>query len=185
MDAFGVSITKGITLKEKIFKYAILCGVWFGLFQVIMPLIGYYLGSLVLQYIDTFDHFVIFAILAFLGVKMIISATKQSKLKSSEFAKEELTPTAFESDFRFITMLLLALATSIDALSTGLVISSEGIDIWLAIMFIGGITFLMCIGGVYLGKLVGDKFRSKAEIVAGIILLLVGLYILLKHLIGF
>ncbi|MDR1697471.1 MAG: manganese efflux pump MntP family protein [Erysipelotrichaceae bacterium] len=171
LDAFSVSLTKGVTVKEKTIKYALICGLWFGIFQTLMPLIGYFIGGAIIQYIAAFDHYVIFGILLLLGIKMIVESFKKDEEK-----KEEKHP------FGFVTMLLLSLATSVDALSTGLVITTEDINIYLAIAVIGSVTFLMCMLGVFLGKKFGDILKNKATLIGGIILILLGTYILLNHL---
>ncbi len=168
MDAFAVSVCKGLSSKKLSFKHALLAGLYFGLFQAIMPLIGYFLGSQFEHLIQNVDHWIAFALLAILGIKMIIEA----------FKKEE----KMDDSFKFNRMIILALATSIDALAVGITFSVLNISIWLAVLIIGLITFCLSTIGVKLGHLFGSKFQKPAEILGGIILILIGLKILLEHL---
>ena len=170
MDAFAVSICKGLAMKKVSFKEMAIVGLWFGGFQALMPLIGYFLGSAFEKYIISFDHWIAFTLLALIGIMMI---------KESCSKEEEKT----DASLCFKTMLLMAIATSIDALAVGV---SYGIlpnvNIWVAISSIGIITFLFCVLGVKIGNIFGAKYKSKAELIGGIILILIGLKILLEHL---
>ena len=172
MDAFAVSICKGLAMKKVSFKEMAIVGLWFGGFQALMPLIGYFLGSAFEKYIISFDHWIAFTLLALIGIMMI---------KESCSKEEEKT----DASLCFKTMLLMAIATSIDALAVGV---SYGIlpnvNIWVAISSIGIITFLFCVLGVKIGNIFGAKYKSKAELIGGIILILIGLKILLEHLGG-
>ena len=172
MDAFAVSICKGLSMKKIIIKNALITGLYFGLFQALMPLLGYFLGSQFASLIKEVDHWIAFVLLSILGVKMILDSREEEKLDSS---------------FSFKTMSVLAIATSIDALAIGITLSFLKVSIVKAIIIIGFITFVICIVGVFIGNLVGSKFKSKAEILGGVILILMGLKILLEHLgvIGF
>ena len=169
MDAFAVSICKGLAMKKASIKEMAIVGLWFGGFQALMPLIGYFLGSAFEKYIVAVDHWIAFTLLALIGALMI----KEGCSKEEEDADASLC---------FKTMLLMAIATSIDALAVGI---SYGIlpnvNIWVAISSIGIITFLLCMIGVKLGNVFGAKYKSKAELVGGVILILIGLKILLEH----
>ncbi len=170
MDAFAVSICKGLAMRRASFKEMAIVGLWFGGFQALMPLLGYLLGSVFEKYIFSIDHWIAFGLLVLIGILMI---------------KESLEKEEKETDgsLRFKTMLLMAIATSIDALAVGV---SYGIlpdiNIWVAISSIGIITFLLCMLGVKLGNIFGAKYKSKAELAGGIILILIGTKILLEHL---
>lgn len=171
MDAFAVSVSKGLTVGKPKIKHYFIIGAWFGGFQALMPLAGYFLGKSFEKYITNVDHWIAFFLLAFLGGKMI----KESLQKKDD--ESEMT-----DSFAFGTMLLMALATSIDALAVGITFSFETVDIWLAISVIGVTTFVFSAVGLKIGSVVGDKFNKKAEIAGGIILILIGLKILLEHL---
>ena len=172
MDAFSVSLANGLNEpKMRKGRMCLIAGVFAG-FQALMPLFGYLLGSAFEKYIISFDHWIAFTLLAFIGIMMI---------KESCCKEEEKT----DASLCFKTMLLMAIATSIDALAVGV---SYGIlpnvNIWVAISSIGIITFLFCVLGVKIGNIFGAKYKSKAELVGGIILILIGLKILLEHLGG-
>ena len=169
MDAFAVSICKGLSTKKLQFKHYLIVGAWFGGFQALMPTIGYFLGSTFEQYITAFDHWVAFVLLAALGANMI----KES------FSREESETSA---SFAFKTMLLMALATSIDALALGVTFAFLQVNIVSAITIIGCTTFVISIAGVYVGNVFGSRYKSRAELTGGIILILIGLKILLEHL---
>ena len=169
MDAFAVAICKGLAMKKSSFKEMAIVGLWFGGFQAFMPLIGYLLGNAFEKYIVAVDHWIAFTLLALIGVLMI----KESRDKDEEA----------DASLCFKTMLLMAIATSIDALAVGISYGIlPNINIWVAISSIGVITFLFCMVGVKIGNLFGAKYKSKAELVGGIILILIGAKILLDHL---
>lgn len=168
MDAFAVSICKGLACNKSVGKKALIAGLYFGLFQAIMPLIGYLLGSQFEHLIKNVDHWIAFGLLLILGIKMIIEA----------FKKEE----NLDDSFSFKVMIVLALATSIDALAVGITFSVLNTSIYLAILIIGVITFILSFIGVKLGNLFGSKFQKTAQIIGGIILILIGVKILLEHL---
>ncbi len=170
MDAFSVSICKGLTTKEFSWKMALTCGLWFGFFQALMPLIGYFLGSQFEQYITAVDHWIAFGLLFLIGANMIREAlSKKDKVSA-------------DSTLDFKTMLLLAIATSIDALAVGVSFACIQVKIWSAVLIIGLTTFVFSIVGVKIGNVFGSKFEKGAEVIGGIILILIGLKILLEHL---
>ena len=173
MDAFAVAVGKGLSVGKPKPKHYFIIGAWFGGFQALMPLAGYFLGKIFenSDYIEKLDHWIAFFLLAFLGGKMI----KEAFAKNDE---EEVT-----DSFAFFTMLLMAFATSVDALAVGITFSFDPkINIWVAISIIGCITFAFSALGLKIGSVVGDKFNKKAQIAGGVILILIGLKILLEHL---
>ena len=170
MDAFAVSLSKGICLKEMRWRYALSCGIWFGLFQALMPSIGYFAGSRFHDQIERYDHWIAFALLALIGVNMI----------RESFGKEEPK----DDGFGFLQMLLLAVATSIDALAVGLSFAALSTPLFPAVLLIGCTTFLFGFFGVWFGHLSGTRFRSRAEILGGLILIVIGIRILLSHLLA-
>lgn len=175
MDAFAVSICKGLTLKKMDWKKSLITGGYFGVFQAIMPLIGYFLIILFKQnetisnVITKYDHWIAFILLIIIGINMIIES----------FAKEEV-----DGNFGFKTMFVLAIATSIDALSVGITFATMelAINIFWTVLIIGGITFILSALGVFIGNVFGLKFKQPAEIVGGVVLILIGLKILLNGL---
>ena len=170
MDAFAVSVCKGLAMKKATLKAEATCGLWFGGFQALMPTIGFFLGSTFEQYITAFDHWVAFVLLAAIGANMI----KES------FSREESETSA---SFAFKTMLLMALATSIDALAVGITFALlPDVNVPLAVCLIGITTFLCSAAGLRVGNLFGLRYKAKAELAGGIILILIGLKILLEHL---
>ncbi len=174
MDAFAVSICKGLSTKKAGWRGMLACGLWFGGFQALMPLIGYLLGSLFADTIEAADHWIAFALLALIGANM---------LKEAFSKKEECPCESKGGDFSFKTMFTMAVATSIDALAVGVSLAMAGeVNIWLAIGIIGVTTGLFSAVGVKIGSVFGDKFEKKAQIAGGVILILLGLKILLEHL---
>ena len=175
MDAFAVSICKGLTLKKMDWKKSLIAGGYFGVFQAIMPLIGYFLIKLFKQneaisnFITKYDHWIAFILLIIIGINMIVES----------FAKEEV-----DGNFGFKTMFVLAIATSIDALSVGVTFATMelAINIYWTVLIIGGITFILSALGVFIGNVFGLKFKQPAEIVGGVVLILIGLKILLNGL---
>lgn len=168
MDAFAVSICKGLSLRKMEWNKALLCGVFFGGFQALMPLIGYALGSNFREMIESVDHWIAFILLAFIGGSMIREA-----FSGDNDVKE---------GFDFKTMLILAVSTSIDALAVGVGFAFLKVNIWQSITLIGIITLVLSSIGVKVGSVFGTKFKNKAELAGGIILILIGLKILLEHL---
>lgn len=169
MDAFAVSICKGLSMKKMSWKNAIIIALYFGIFQALMPLIGYFLGMTFESIVTTFDHWVAFALLTLLGGGMI----KESFDNEDEKKNDKI-------DFK--TMVVLAIATSIDALAIGITFAFFDVNIVLAISLIGIITFIISILGVKIGNRFGDKYQNKAQLLGGIILVLLGFKILLEHL---
>lgn len=175
MDACAVSVCKGLSVEKPKAKHYLAVGLWFGGFQALMPLLGYLIGSTFSKYIDKYDHWIAFALLIFLGGKMIKEAF--SKKEETEEDKKK------NSSFGFVNMLVMAIATSIDALTVGVTFALlPEINIFIAIALIGGITFVLSVVGLKIGNLFGAKFKNKAEFVGGLILVLLGLKILLEHL---
>ena len=170
MDAFAVSVCKGLAIGKITVKDAAVVGLWFGGFQALMPLLGYFLGSRFAKYITEYDHWVAFILLALIGINMI----RESFSKKEEDA---------DSSLGFKKMFLLAVATSIDALAVGITFAFlENTNIIAAVSFIGIVTFIISAVGVYIGSKFGAKYKNKAELAGGIILVLLGLNILLQHL---
>ena len=171
MDAFAVSVCKGLSMSKAGFRESAICGAWFGGFQALMPLIGFFLGTLFAEAIEAFDHWIAFGLLAIIGINMLKEA----------FSKEEEGCCGCDLSFR--TMLVMAIATSIDALAVGISLAMAGnVNIWLAILLIGFTTFSFSGLGVKIGNVFGSRFEQKAQIAGGCILILLGLKILLEHL---
>ena len=169
MDAFAVSVCKGLAMENAPLRKAAVAGIWFGCFQALMPLIGYLLGSRFEKYITHIDHWITFILLALIGGNMI----KES------FSKEEEKTSG---TMYFKEMFLLAVATSIDALAVGITFAFLRVNILPAIGMIGITTFTLSIVGVKVGNLFGARYKSRAELAGGILLVLMGLKILLEHL---
>ncbi len=173
MDAFAVSICKGLSMKKASLRACATCGVWFGGFQALMPLLGYFLGTLFAGVIRDFDHWVAFGLLAIIGINMLKEA----------FSSEGECETCDGADLSFKTMFVMAVATSIDALAAGISLACDpNMNPWLAIPFIGVVTFSMSAAGVKIGNVFGSRFEKKAQIAGGVILILLGIKILLEHL---
>jgi putative Mn2+ efflux pump MntP len=170
MDAFAVSIILGLSVKKPKIKEYLIPGIYFGGFQALMPFIGFFAGQHFTDLVQDFSHWIAFVLLGFIGIKMIIDS----------FSKKE--ESINENSFQFLKMLLLALATSIDALAVGVTFAFFKINIFIAILIIGLTTFFISIGGVKAGNIFGTKFKSKAEFAGGAVLVLLGLKILIEHL---
>lgn len=169
MDAFAISICKGLSMSRISLKKMIITGLWFGGFQALMPLTGYFLGSAFEKYIADFDHWTAFIFLSFIGINMI----------RESFSKDNQV----DSSLGFKIMLAMAVATSIDALAVGITFGLlPDVNIIFAVSFIGIVTFIFSAVGVKIGNSFGMKYRSKAEISGGIILILIGTKILIEHL---
>lgn len=166
MDAFAVSVCKGLSLGKIKPKHMCIAGAWFGGFQALMPLIGYFLGNFFAEMIEKYDHWVAFVLLAIIGGNMI----KES------FGKDEKV----DSSMDVKSMLLLAIATSIDALAVGVTFAFLQVQIVPAVSFIGVITFIFSAVGAKIGSLFGTKYKSKAKLFGGIVLVLIGIKILLE-----
>ena len=169
MDAFAVSICKGLSAPKLQAKHCLICGVYFGGFQALMPLIGWALGIRFQSMITNIDHWIAFVLLAVIGANMI----KES------FSKEEECP---DASFGFKTMLTLAVATSIDALAVGVTFAFLDVSIVPAVLLIGATTFVCSAVGVKIGNVFGNRFQSKAEFLGGLVLIAIGLKILIEHL---
>lgn len=171
MDAFAVSVCKGLSMKKMDWKKAVITGLWFGVFQTGMPVIGFLLGATFESVITNIDHWIAFVLLVFIGGKMI----KEAFSSNSE---------AVDDDIGFKTMLILSIATSIDALVVGIayVCAYGNKNAAFAFIVIGVITFIMSSLGVKIGNKFGNKYEKKAEFTGGVILVLLGIKILLEHL---
>ena len=168
MDAFAVSVCKGLSVQKVGLRHAALAGLWFGGFQALMPLLGWLLGSRFQSAIERFDHWIAFALLVFLGINMLREARGEEE--------------SVDGSFAWKVMLLMALATSIDALAVGVTFAFLRVTILPAVIFIGCTTFLLSALGVRLGSVFGQRWRTAAEILGGVILILMGVKILLEHL---
>ena len=169
MDAFAVSVGKGLTLSRVGVEHAAKAGVWFGGFQALMPIIGYFIGRSFSDIVISIDHWIAFALLALIGLNMIREAV---------WGDEERQ----DNDFGMRAMLLMAIATSIDALAVGVSMAFLGVNIWIAAAIIGIITLLLSAVGIYLGRSFGERLGSKAGIIGGIVLMAIGIKILVEHL---
>ena len=171
MDAFAVAVCKGLSTRKLSFKHYLLVGAWFGGFQGLMPALGFLLGSTFEKYITAFDHWVAFGALALIGANMI----KESLEKEDECdcCNDK------NASFAFSTMLGLAIATSIDALAVGIAFAVKGANIFFAAPAIAIITFILSGVGLLVGNVFGSKYKSRAEFVGGVILILIGLKSLL------
>lgn len=169
MDAFAVAICKGLATRELNLKKMAIVGLWFGGFQALMPTLGYILGSAFEQYIVEFDHWIAFILLGAIGANMI----RESRSKDDE---------EVDASFAFRPMLLMAVATSIDALAVGINFAFLQVNILTAASFIGVTTFVLSAAGVKIGNVFGARYKSTAELAGGFILIFLGTKILLEHL---
>ena len=169
MDAFAVSIGKGLSVPSLRPRHSLIVGAYFGGFQALMPLLGFLLAGTFADYIRDFDHWIAFALLVLIGANMVREALSGDEEKT-------------DASFGVKTMLPLALATSIDALATGVTFAMTQTDIWIAIAIVGTTTFVFSAVGLKIGNVFGSKYRSKAELLGGIILILMGVKILIEHL---
>ena len=169
MDAFAVSISKGLSVSRVKLSHSMITGTYFGGFQALMPLIGFLLAGLFADEIRSLDHWIAFVLLAVIGVNMIREALSKEEEK-------------VDCSFCFRAMLPLAIATSIDALAAGVSFAFADANIWIAISLIGATTFLFSAAGVKIGNVFGSKYKSKAELLGGAILVLMGVKILIEHL---
>ena len=177
MDAFAVAICKGLTLGRAPLGKCAVVGLWFGGFQTLMPIIGYFVGTSFRSAIESFDHWIAFALLAIIGVNMIREAMGADEEEDgcAECDKKALSARS---------MLPMAVATSIDALAVGVGFAFLDVEIWSSVTCIGITTFVLSAVGVKLGSRFGARYKSKAELAGGIILILIGLKILLEHLLA-
>ena len=174
MDAFAVSVCKGLGMRKLNKKQALIIGLYFGGFQALMPFVGWLLGSQFQKYITSIDHWIAFILLGFIGGKMMIEAVR-------EWNEEEVVD-VMDAPTDHKNMLVLAVATSIDALAVGITFAFLGTPIVEAITIIGITTMVISIAGVVVGNFFGSRYKSKAEFIGGLILVLLGLKILLEHL---
>lgn len=168
MDAFAVSICKGLSVQKYKKRYSIITGGYFGGFQALMPLVGYIVGSCFQSLIEQIDHWVAFVLLSVIGINMI---------RESRAEVEQL-----DADFSAKAMLPMAVATSIDALAVGITFAFFEVNIILAVSFIGIITFMLSAAGVKIGNKFGAKYKSKAELAGGLVLVVMGIKTLFEHL---
>ena len=171
-DAFAVAMCKGVEMKKFVLGYALVIALFFGAFQALMPLIGWAVASQFARYIESFDHWIAFALLLLLGGKMMLDSFK----KEEEEEGEKVLKLGLK------TLVLMAVATSIDALAVGVTFAFLQVNVWLAVAMIGSVTFVLSFLGVVIGVRIGDKFEKKAEFFGGLILVLIGVKILLEHL---
>lgn len=173
MDAFAVAVCKGLAVKKVKAKHMIITGLWFGGFQALMPLVGFFLGTTFEKYVTVIDHWIALVLLGAIGINML----KEARSGESDAAND---------DFGFKTMLLMAIATSIDALAAGIALAmdlhGQTDKAYLAVLFIGVTTFILSGFGVKFGNICGSKWQSKAEFLGGVILIVLGVKILLEHL---
>lgn len=171
MDAFAVAMCRGVEMKKFNIKHALAIALFFGGFQALMPFIGWLLGKQFASYIESFDHWIAFALLAAIGGKMFFDS----------FKKEE-TAAGITEKLNLPQLFVMAIATSIDALAVGVTLAFLGANIAVSVSTIGGITFGISLLGVIIGNRIGAKFKNKAELIGGIVLILMGIKILLEHL---
>jgi len=172
MDAFAVAVCKGLAMKKATLKASVVCGSWFGGFQALMPLLGFFLGAMFSGKIKAFDHWIAFGLLAIIGINML-----------KEAFEKDCDCENHSADLSVKTMFIMAVATSIDALAVGISLAMAGnVSIYLAVGMIGVITFGMSMLGVKIGNVFGSRFEKKAQIAGGVILILLGVKILLEHL---
>ena len=169
MDAFAVSVCKGLAVQRADKKTALVCGLWFGFFQALMPVIGFFLGRLFADAIEAVDHWVAFGLLSIVGANMIKEALEEGEGQA-------------DPDLSVKAMLPLAVATSIDALAVGVSLAMAEVNIWTAVSLIGVTTFLLSAAGAAVGGVFGRKYEKKAEIFGGVTLIFLGLKILLENL---
>lgn len=175
MDAFAVSIGKGLSLKKIKLSHALKVGLWFGGFQALMPLIGYLLGSTFAEIVSTFDHWVAFVLLSLIGGNMIKESLENDSDNDCDCNKKD------KNGFGLTTMFTLAVATSIDALAIGVTFAFFKVAILPAIITIGITTLVFSVAGLKIGNIFGCKYKSHAELFGGVILILIGLKILIEH----
>lgn len=171
MDAFAVSIGKGLTVKKLRGLDAFKTGLWFGGFQALFPLIGYFAASTFSKYVTAIDHWIIFVLLAFIGGNMIREAFGEDEENAKETA---------EFDWRH--MLPLAVACSIDAFAVGVSFAFMELNIWISVVIIGVTTGLFSAAGLYIGRMFGSRWQKPAQIAGGVVLILIGAKVLLEHL---
>lgn len=172
MDAFAVALCKGLNMRVYNKKYSFLIAAFFGGFQALMPLIGWLLGTQFARYIRDFDHWVAFLLLAFIGGKMVYDS----------FKKDDCCCEKKGEAFHFRELLMLSVATSIDALAAGVTFAFFKVNIFGAVLLIGAVTFILSASGVAIGNRFGIRYKNKAELIGGLALIIMGIKILLEHL---
>lgn len=168
MDAFAVSICKGLSVSRIYPKHVFSVGLWFGGFQALMPLIGYFVGIHFSDLVSSVDHWIAFVLLGMIGFGMV----KESREKDVECP---------DPDFSFMTMLTMAVATSVDALAVGISLAFLKVDIWISVLLIGITTAVFSMAGIKIGNIFGSRYKSAAELLGGIILIVMGIKILVEH----
>lgn len=171
MDAFAISICKGLAMGKVKAKSAVTVGLYFGIFQALMPTLGYLLGVGFREAIEDYDHWIAFGLLSFLGIRMIIETFKSSENEEGATASLNIKE-----------MLLLSVATSIDALAAGISLAFLNVNITLSATLIGITTFTLSAAGVYIGGIFGEKYKKAAQLIGGAALVILGLKILIEHL---
>ncbi len=171
MDAFAVSIGKGLSVQHVAPRHSLSVGMWFGGFQALMPLVGYFLGVSFASMVESVDHWIAFVMLGVLGFNMIREAMSEDE--------KEVQP-----DFSIHSMLMLAVGTSIDALAVGVSFAFLRVDIWSAVAIIGATTFALSVAGLRIGNIFGLRFKSKAEFMGGAVMMVMGVKILVEHLLS-
>ena len=169
MDAFAVSVGKGLSVQKIKPRHSLSVGVWFGGFQALMPLVGYFLGVSFASMVESFDHWIAFILLGIIGFNMIREALSDDECE------------AMHPDFSARSMLMMAIATSIDALAVGVSFAFLHIDIWSAAAIIGVTTFILSVVGLRIGNIFGCRYKSKAELAGGAILMIMGVKIVVEH----
>ena len=170
MDAFAVSICKGLAMRRMNYKKAIIIAAFFGVFQALMPALGYVLGTTFANKIAAIDHWIAFILLALIGANMI----KEALSSDDDECQDD--------SLRLGDLIMLSIATSIDALAVGITFAFFNVSLLLSVSMIGNITFIICVIGVKVGNVFGEKYKSKAELAGGLILIVMGAKILIDHL---
>ena len=173
MDAFSVSVCKGLGMRRANVRVALALALAFGLFQAGMPVIGWALGSRLMWLIEPVDHWIAFGLLSLIGANMIREAIVGDEEEEDADSAEHIAPGE---------LLMLAVATSIDALTVGIAFASLSVNIWLSVALIGSTTFVLSFAGVFIGNAFGARYRHPSQIAGGVILILIGLKVLLEHL---
>ncbi len=169
MDAFAVSVCKGLSMKKVNYGHAGIIALYFGAFQALMPVLGWLGGSYAKSYIEKYDHWIAFGLLLFIGTNMIREALKEEEELEAEYRLDHKE------------LLMMAVATSIDALAVGIALAMDDVNIWSAAAVIGVTTFILSFAGVAIGNRIGSKLQSKAQIAGGIVLICIGVKILAEH----
>ena len=170
MDAFAVSMASGVIIKKNRLHHALRFGLVFGIFQMMMPIVGYMAARSLESFISDYDHWLAFVLLVFIGVKMIYEALRFEEIESRE------------REFSHLVLVGLAVATSIDALAIGVSFAALAVPIMMPVVVIGAVTFILSFSGIFIGNRFGTLFEKKVEILGGIILIIIGFAILLEHL---